>query len=594
MRYSWTLSRAGGRAALLVASLCVGAKTGPARAENPHPACELAAIGNDEILWLVVGTSDPKQQEVLQWFYYLDGVSTRVQPASRIGPQVGQIKRGALLGEALHVFFSNGAHYRYTTLGARREIRLPGAVVPEALGGDSASMPPRLWAAVRARTADAVEADWQETLRRRAQDGDDDPEAFPGDRPPAITSRPAARVAGTCHLVQYDGADWQPGFAAPEGCGSGGRLWLCVSVGRQYLLWQHNVGDSEIQYAWHERGHWTVGPQVTLARAPRVGFAGVVNTQLVFAALVNDPGDRHRLQCESWVWLPGTDEAGPGRWDPMSPPTGEQGEDLYLPVGSAVTAFRDQFALLRTGEAPEEVEVGLWSTKGGPPNQPFGEIPAPQVDRRSKSRRHLTDLIAMLGLAAVVLVVFWRRQEGIANPVALPAGLPVAGLARRAVAAVVDILPAAALVTWLWFDPITRFSEEWYELYAAQRNSQEQLAAPLVPSTLSWAWVWFRLLYAAYCTVFELSLAATPGKRLVGCTVLSESLARPRAAQIAIRNVTRLLELEWRLLIWPFLLVVFLTRNRQRLGDLLARTIVVEGRAPLGEEVEGSDDIEGD
>jgi uncharacterized RDD family membrane protein YckC len=37
-----------------------------------------------------------------------------------------------------------------------------------------------------------------------------------------------------------------------------------------------------------------------------------------------------------------------------------------------------------------------------------------------------------------------------------------------------------------------------------------------------------------------------------------------------------MIELEPFLQIWPFLLIVFFTHNRQRLGDLLAHTVVVE------------------
>jgi uncharacterized RDD family membrane protein YckC len=62
----------------------------------------------------------------------------------------------------------------------------------------------------------------------------------------------------------------------------------------------------------------------------------------------------------------------------------------------------------------------------------------------------------------------------------------------------------------------------------------------------------------------------------MGCVVWSESLARPTPLQIVIRNLMRLVEFEPLLLIWPFMLVIFFTRDRQRIGDLVARTIVVE------------------
>ncbi|MGB9626764.1 MAG: hypothetical protein ACPMAQ_18070, partial [Phycisphaerae bacterium] len=47
------------------------------------------------------------------------------------------------------------------------------------------------------------------------------------------------------------------------------------------------------------------------------------------------------------------------------------------------------------------------------------------------------------------------------------------------------------------------------------------------------------------------------------------------------RNAARILELETYLPIWPLAMIVFFTRNRQRLGDLFARTVVVERARPV-------------
>jgi uncharacterized RDD family membrane protein YckC len=106
--------------------------------------------------------------------------------------------------------------------------------------------------------------------------------------------------------------------------------------------------------------------------------------------------------------------------------------------------------------------------------------------------------------------------------------------------------------------------------------------------SLLWAGVCFTLIYAGWCTAFELFGAAPPGKRLLRCAVVSETAEKPSNYQIVIRNAARLVELFPLLQFWPFLLLVFMTRNRQRLGDLLAHTIVVE-RA-VAAEVDEPDD----
>jgi uncharacterized RDD family membrane protein YckC len=185
----------------------------------------------------------------------------------------------------------------------------------------------------------------------------------------------------------------------------------------------------------------------------------------------------------------------------------------------------------------------------------------------------MTEFIGMLVVGAVVVLLLWRRQESLSYPLALPQGIRIAGLGRRAAAMALDMLPAGIVVLWWWYEPITRFGQQVY----AARADEERLAALVAPATLAWAWLTFRLLYAGYCLLFELLWSATPGKRLLGCTVLSERVEPPNAVQLAVRNISRLLELEPLLKIWPFFLVVFLTHSRQRVGDLLARTIVVCG-----------------
>jgi uncharacterized RDD family membrane protein YckC len=149
------------------------------------------------------------------------------------------------------------------------------------------------------------------------------------------------------------------------------------------------------------------------------------------------------------------------------------------------------------------------------------------------------------------------------------------GPGKRAVAAFMDVIPALTAALVVWYDVLIPFAREVMTAWP----DEDALRMVRVPAGLLWADVTFRVVYMLYGMVFEMVLSATPGKRLVGCEVRSESLDRPTATQVVIRNLTKLVELEHRLLIWPFVLVVFFTRNRQRVGDLLARTIVVERQA---------------
>jgi len=581
MMFPQLLSRAVRGVAVWVVLACVACSA--ARGQSEQPAYELAVAGNEQVLWLVVGKWDPQRELFLQWLFYLDEKS-RVRPARQIEPQEGRLEHWALVDEGLHVFFARGTHYRYTRRRPRREKRLPGHVVPEALAGESGNNRPCLWAVVGAETADAIDTEWARTLRQRATQPASDAPWSPGrGGEPGLTSRPADRPEGTYHLVQYDGTDWKPGFAAPSDCRHSKRFWMCFSGGRQQLFWQRVRDDCEIQYACYAGDHWEIGPALRLSQPPRVGFAseiGQENRQLAFGALAAVPNEPQRLQFEAWVRRAGVGEPASGRWDQLPSPESGDEKNVHLPAGSSVGVFGDRFVFLRMGQS--EPEVGLWPTTGGAPDQPFREVPVGQADRGPQGPRGVTDLAPTFILAAVLLLVLWRRQESAAHPVILPAGLKVTGPGRRGLAALIDIVPPAAAVVWRWFEPITIFADD----VIAARTS-EQMEELVWPRELLWAWLCFVLLYTAYCTLFEMVLFCTPGKRLLGCRVLSETLGRPSRIQIGIRNLTRLVELEHHLQIWPFFLVILFTQNHQRVGDLVARTIVFEGQADLGLDYSG-------
>ena len=87
-------------------------------------------------------------------------------------------------------------------------------------------------------------------------------------------------------------------------------------------------------------------------------------------------------------------------------------------------------------------------------------------------------------------------------PVALPVGLWVVGPGKRATAALLDMIPAAVIVLALWFYPISGFFREF--LAAARSGETQAMDALQWPESLTWAWMWFRLVYVAYCIGFEI------------------------------------------------------------------------------------------
>ena len=88
------------------------------------------------------------------------------------------------------------------------------------------------------------------------------------------------------------------------------------------------------------------------------------------------------------------------------------------------------------------------------------------------------------------------------------------------------------------------------------------------------AWIgWVAIgLFVLYTLVLEWFTGSTPGKKLMGLRVANLDGARPRAWQVIVRSLLKAFDL-----IAPLLLVLpLLSPHRQRLGDLIARTLVVE------------------
>ncbi len=550
------------------------------RGETSSSKYQLSASSSDSILWLVAGEWDPQEKTFLNWLAFMDKASPEVRATAGVRVQTGEIARCAVIDQSLHIFFENGFHYRYTRSIGRRELRLPGPVVPEAIAGESKDGLPQLWAVVNSDTAAAVATEWEKTRKLRTTQ--------PAGEIPSKESRNHAQTAPTIgalstdayQLVQYTGSDWKPGFAAPDEAASSERLWLCVAGDRHHLFWQKTKQKNEINYAWYENGHWSTDPTlvIPLTAPPHEAQAVVINTQLFFLALIPDHRVPHQLRCESWLRQSAPTESGKPSWVELPAPTDAGGKTLLIPAGSAITAcFDNRLAVLRMGD--KQPEVGFWPlTRGGAPDQPFRPVPLRRKADEPGTPRGIREFATTLIVAAILLLVFWRRQGSFASPLPLPGGLRITRPGKRAMAAVIDLIPAALVVGWWWRVPLIEFMNE----VNAFSGAPEQIPEP--PDELVLAWVWFRILYTSYCLAFEMAWARTPGKWLLRCIVLSESIARPNALQIAIRNLTRLIEFEPFLMIWPFMLVIFFTRNRQRIGDLLARTVVVERdlSVPLG------------
>lgn len=93
-------------------------------------------------------------------------------------------------------------------------------------------------------------------------------------------------------------------------------------------------------------------------------------------------------------------------------------------------------------------------------------------------------------------------------------------------------------------------------------------------------WAWSAAIYVLYFAVFEATFSATPGKFLAGARVVSVDDRPLTVSRVLARNVLRIVD-SLPLLYLAGGLLVLVTRNSQRLGDLVGATTVVHRRNAL-------------
>jgi uncharacterized RDD family membrane protein YckC len=154
----------------------------------------------------------------------------------------------------------------------------------------------------------------------------------------------------------------------------------------------------------------------------------------------------------------------------------------------------------------------------------------------------------------------YEDRRTIATPEGVQLALPLAGLATRFMALMIDsIIGSAAAVI---------------AILAAAAIGGDVAAAIVAASA-------FLVFYVAYHVVFEVAAGGrTVGKRAAGLRVVKDGGGPVGLRASLIRNLMRLIEGIITMYV-PAIIAVLSTRNNQRLGDLAAGTLVVrELRAP--------------
>jgi len=150
------------------------------------------------------------------------------------------------------------------------------------------------------------------------------------------------------------------------------------------------------------------------------------------------------------------------------------------------------------------------------------------------------------------------------TPERVALSLPVAGLGARALAALLDLL----LVFLAWIIGLVAYSASGDLITQVKALSYAgQLLAVVGVLAAGWGWD----------VAWELGWRGqTPGKRALGLRVVGVDGSPVGPAESVVRNALRALEVP--LGYAPAVLLVALSPRRQRLGDLVAGTLVIQER----------------
>jgi uncharacterized RDD family membrane protein YckC len=181
----------------------------------------------------------------------------------------------------------------------------------------------------------------------------------------------------------------------------------------------------------------------------------------------------------------------------------------------------------------------------------------------------LLQMLTFILLLVVLTGLFVFRRGSMLKVVELPPGCALAFNLQRLFGWLIDFVPfalaAAAMLDVSWSEGLKSLTK--WAISPAEENLPKQ-------QVLLW-WALTVSGHTTYTLVMELLTRRTVGKVLARVYLMSESGARPTIWQVLTRNLTRLIELSMPTLLWIVAVLILLSRNHQRMGDIFARTIAI-------------------
>jgi len=481
-------------------------------------------------------------------------------------PTSGEVRLAVTRGEYLHVFFRDGAHYRMrppteplrtgtTTRNDFPELQLPDQRVPLRICGDASGE--ALFAIVPQSTAEKL---------IEPPPADADSNATPTPTPTPSPDFSSARHA----LAHYEPGSWKALAPMPADFDAHTAVWMVGSTGLPHVLYADGNHPERLTHLRFRENAWSNAGDLANVIPSRVVAVLAAGESIV--ALIHDaPDDAKRAALRPHVWKQGRWTAGePLRLDDA---------DLRVRVDAcAADRIGDDLLVIwpdATAQTPEqqspELRAARWPVEGGAAlSQPVGvgvlaTLPASEDEAR------LRYLLSLAAIAVILVLIIRGRRDSFIHDLPVPDGYVLARFGPRFIAFVLDLVLISLVAVPILFVPW--MAEHGVKLDESL-SQRLHLATLQDPDGVFWRWLIGVGVYALYGIAFESTLGGTPGKLVMRLRVCSHLAGRASFGAIVVRNLLRFEIFPFHFS--PLVVLLVITRNRQRLGDLAANTLVVE------------------
>jgi uncharacterized RDD family membrane protein YckC len=523
-------------------------------------AASLGISGGDKMAWVYYATSVQEgdttdRPPTWRFAFCRSEVKTGLRWYPIPDEFAGKLNSAAVLNQRLHAFWSDGTHRIYSMVRGESGLNLPGAALPLALAPDESA--DVLYAVVQAEVGRKIKPVGQTDETTPAETAKRKPDTpAEEEQPPAPEADPWADA--TLVTLKYDRGRWHRDRIMPDWLAPERPFWIVGWKGTLTLVFKRP--DDGAGYRLSSRGQnsddWTDPVDLPEADSRDLRDVVLVGGDLVLlTAAASAPNSITAIRRSN------------GRWQVGQP---FDRQELSHPKKTAFFAPSGDRIIGVWVDEMDRVESAAWSVAGGPPE--INEtIVLPIRDTAPRGQRDWKrQLVAYALLGSVLAILFVRRRNGVVQTVVLPPGDQPVRHSRRLVAFAIDAALVGPCVFYLFVYPLVGSLDPNVPLQL-QLAPDDQTAGELL-----WRVTAMPVTFILYATLFELWWGATPGKRILHCHVLSEDGRPCTRQQIIVRNALRMIEFFPTGDLGPTLILIVLTRNRQRLGDLVARTIVVE------------------